>query len=55
VDWWNLEADVIQGCKPFKLYSRPSNRGEQGKELLPGKMLQAEWGIEIYLTGGISN
>lgn len=53
MDWWNLEADVIQGCKSLKLHSRPSYRGEEGKELLSGKMLQAEWGVEIYLAGGI--
>ena len=53
MDWWNLGANVIQGCKAFKLYPRPSNRGEQGKKLLPGKMLQAEWGVEIYLTGRV--
>ena len=55
MDWWNLVANVIQGCKPFKPHSCPANRGELGKELLSGKMLQAEWGVEIYLTGGISN
>ena len=53
MDWWNLEADVIQGCKPLKLHSRPPNRGEEGKKLLSGKMLQAKWGIEIYLAGGV--
>ena len=53
MDWWNLIADVIQGCKTFKLHSRPPNRGELGKKLLPRKMLQAEWGVEIYLAGGI--
>jgi hypothetical protein len=55
VDWWNLGADVIQGCKPFKFHSRPTHRGEEGKKLLSGKMLQAEWGIEIYLAGRVSD
>jgi hypothetical protein len=50
MNWWNLGADVIQGCKPFKLHSCPTHRGKQGKELLSGKMLQAEWGVEIYLA-----